>query len=51
MAFHLYNPLNFNDPVAYAVPGFVLLIITEFFLFYRKNTSSAMLFIEMPLPV
>ncbi|HNM31625.1 MAG TPA: sterol desaturase family protein [Chitinophagales bacterium] len=37
MAFHLYNPLNFNDPVAYAVPGFVLLIITEFFLFYRKK--------------
>ncbi len=37
MAFHLYNPLNFNDPVAYAVPGFVLLIVTEFFLFYRKK--------------
>lgn len=37
MAFHFYNPFDFNDPVAYAVPGFILLIITEFFLYYRKH--------------
>jgi sterol desaturase/sphingolipid hydroxylase (fatty acid hydroxylase superfamily) len=37
MSFHLYNPLDFNDPVAYAVPGFVLLIVTEFFLYYKKK--------------
>ncbi len=35
--FSLYNPLDFNDPVAYAVPGFILLIATEFFLYYKKK--------------
>ncbi len=37
MAFHFYNPFDFNDPVAYAVPGFILLIVAEFFLYYRKH--------------
>lgn len=37
MSFHFYNPFDFNDPVAYAVPGFILLILAEFFLYYRKH--------------
>jgi sterol desaturase/sphingolipid hydroxylase (fatty acid hydroxylase superfamily) len=37
MSFQLYNPFDFNDPVAYAVPGFILLIVVEFFLYYRKH--------------
>lgn len=37
MKFSLYNPFDFNDPVAYAVPGFIALIIAEFFLYYRKK--------------
>lgn len=37
MPFHLYNPFDFNDPVAFAVPGFILLIIVEFFLYYKKK--------------
>ena len=40
MKFHLYNPLNFNDPVAYAVPGFILLIVAEFFLYYKKKHTT-----------
>lgn len=35
--FHFYNPFDFNDPVAYAIPGFILLIVAEFFLYYRKH--------------
>jgi sterol desaturase/sphingolipid hydroxylase (fatty acid hydroxylase superfamily) len=35
--FSLYNPFDFNDPVAYAVPGFILLIVLEFTLYVRKK--------------
>ncbi|HMX59088.1 MAG TPA: sterol desaturase family protein [Chitinophagales bacterium] len=33
----LFNPFDFNDPVAYAVPGFIVLILAEFFIYYRKH--------------
>lgn len=35
--FSLYNPFDFNDPVAYAIPGFILLIVVEFFFYIRKK--------------
>ena len=35
--FSFYNPFDFNDPALYAIPGFILLIVTEFFLYYRKK--------------
>jgi hypothetical protein len=37
--FSFYNPFDFNDPALYAIPGFILLIVTEFFLYYRKKHS------------
>jgi sterol desaturase/sphingolipid hydroxylase (fatty acid hydroxylase superfamily) len=37
--FSFYNPFDFNDPALYAIPGFVLLIVTEFFLYYSKKHS------------
>ncbi len=37
MSFTLYNPFDFNDPVAYAVPGFLLLIFGEFYFYLRKR--------------
>ncbi len=33
----LFNPLDFNDPITYAVPGFIIFVLAEFFLFYRKK--------------
>ena len=35
--YSLFNPFDFNDPVTYAIPGFILLIVTEFFLYYKKQ--------------
>ncbi len=35
--YSLFNPLDFNDPVTYAIPGFIILIVTEFFLYYKKK--------------
>lgn len=37
----LFNPFDFNDPVTYAIPGFVLLIIIEWY-FRRKRKLDAM---------
>lgn len=37
----LFNPLDFNDPVSYAVPGFIILIITEWY-FRRKRGFDEM---------
>lgn len=42
--FSLYNPFNFNDPVTYAIPGFILLIVTEFFLYYKKKHTISKAF-------
>lgn len=39
MSFTLYNPFDFNDPVAYAVPGFLLLIFVEFYFYLRKRNK------------
>lgn len=33
----LFNPFDFNDPVAYAIPGFAVFVLAEFFLYYRKK--------------
>ena len=35
--YSFFNPFDFNDPVTYAIPGFILLIVTEFFLYYKKQ--------------
>jgi len=37
MSFTLVNPLDFNDPVTYAIPGFVLLIVIEIVYFTFKK--------------
>lgn len=37
----LFNPFDFNDPVSYAIPGFILLILTEWY-FRRKRKFEAM---------
>lgn len=34
-----FNPFDFNDPVTYAIPGFVLLIVVEFYFFIRKKLN------------
>jgi sterol desaturase/sphingolipid hydroxylase (fatty acid hydroxylase superfamily) len=33
----LFNPFDFNDPVTYAIPGFVLLIVLEWFIRRRMK--------------
>ena len=35
--FSFFNPFDFNDPVAYAIPGFILMIVGEFFLYIKKK--------------
>lgn len=35
--YSFFNPADFNDPALYAIPGFVLFILAEFFLHYRKK--------------
>lgn len=39
MSFSLFNPFDFNDPALYAIPGFLLLIIVEFYFFLNKKNS------------
>jgi sterol desaturase/sphingolipid hydroxylase (fatty acid hydroxylase superfamily) len=39
MHFSLFNPLDFNDPVTYAIPGFVLIIVAEFYFYLRKRNK------------
>jgi len=33
----LFNPFDFNDPVTYAIPGFIILIITEWYVRKKLN--------------
>ncbi len=35
----LFNPFDFNDPVTYAIPGFILLIVVEFYFYIRKKLN------------
>lgn len=35
--FTLFNPLDFNDPVTYAIPGFIVLICVEFYFYVYKK--------------
>lgn len=37
MAFSFFNPFDFNDPVVYAIPGFLAFIVGEFFLYIKKK--------------
>jgi sterol desaturase/sphingolipid hydroxylase (fatty acid hydroxylase superfamily) len=37
----LFNPFDFNDPVSYAIPGFVVFIIVEWY-FRKKRKLDAM---------
>ncbi len=37
--FSFYNPLSFNDPVAFAVPFFIVLILFEYFLVKRNQKN------------
>ncbi len=39
MSFTLFNPFDFNDPVTYAIPGFLLLIFVEFYFYLRKRNK------------
>ncbi len=37
--YKLFNPLDFEDPTTYAVPGFIILILVEFFFYLKKKTQ------------
>lgn len=37
--FELFNPLDFNDPALYAIPGFVLLIVIELYFYILKKVK------------
>ena len=37
--FDFYNPFSFNDPVAFAIPFFVILILSEYFFIRRKSKN------------
>ncbi len=36
----LFNPFDFNDPVTYAIPGFIILIITEWYLRRKRKLEE-----------
>ena len=38
--FQFFNPLNFNDPVGYAIPIFLILISIEIFVLRKKRIDS-----------
>lgn len=37
--FAFFNPFDFNDPISYAVPGFVILVVTEWYLRRKRNMA------------
>lgn len=39
MSFSLFNPFDFNDPVSYAIPGFILLIVIELVFYFTRKVK------------
>lgn len=36
----LFNPLDFNDPVTYAIPGFIILIVAEWYVRRKRKMKE-----------